>query len=158
MGDWNRQEVYIDSNGLAEFFVNGKRQCDSQPCPFTGFILSPPFTRIHRIGLDPNTSAGIARDFIMDFDEIYVDVTRARVEIGDAATFGAFTHREAQIPTAWSDGSVTFTVNQGSFADGSTAYLFVVDDTGAASAGRQIMFAGASDSTAPAPPKTLRVN
>ncbi|MCD6288604.1 MAG: hypothetical protein J7M12_05765, partial [Candidatus Hydrogenedentes bacterium] len=49
---------------------------------------------------------------------------------GNASTWSACTHREIQIPTAWSNDTITFTVNQGSFPYG-TAYLYVVDSTGA---------------------------
>jgi len=64
------------------------------------------------------------------WDEIYIDTTRARVEIGNASTWSACTHREIQIPSAWSGSSITVTVNQGSFADSSGAYLYVVDSDG----------------------------
>jgi hypothetical protein len=70
------------------------------------------------------------------WDDVYVDVSRARVEIGDAAAYDACTHREIQIPTAWSDGAVTVTVNQGAFPGLEGRYLFVVDDaTGTPSPG-----------------------
>ena len=64
------------------------------------------------------------------YDEIYVDKTRARVEIGNSSTWSGCSHREIQIPSAWSSGSVTVTVNQGPFADSSGAYLYVVDSDG----------------------------
>jgi hypothetical protein len=64
------------------------------------------------------------------WDEIYVDTTQARVEVGNAPTWAACTHREIQIPTAWSDGEITFTVNRGSLISPNT-YLFVVDAGGA---------------------------
>jgi len=60
-------------------------------------------------------------------DEIYVDNTWQRVEIGDAATFANSTHREIQIPSAWSNGSVMITVNRGSFSNLDNVYLYVVD-------------------------------
>lgn len=76
-------------------------------------------------------------------DDIYVDITRARVEIGDAATWEACTHREIQIPSAWSDTSITVTVNQGSFENGAQVYLYVVDADGNVNAqGFPITFAG----------------
>jgi hypothetical protein len=62
--------------------------------------------------------------------DIYVDTTWARVEVGDNADYGSCAHRETQTPTAWSDGSVTIKFNQGSFAAGATAYVFVVDSEG----------------------------
>jgi len=64
------------------------------------------------------------------WDEIYVDKTKARVEIGNSSTWSGCSHREIQIPSAWSSGSITVTVNQGTFADSSGAYLYVVDSDG----------------------------
>ena len=67
-------------------------------------------------------------------DDIYVDDTWARVMIGNASTFAASTVREIQIPSAWADGSITVTVNRGSFADLSSAYLYVIDASGTVNA------------------------
>lgn len=63
-------------------------------------------------------------------DDIYMDSVWSRIEIGDNATYASCTHREIQIPTVWADGSITFTVNRGSFGASDNAYLFVVDSTG----------------------------
>lgn len=71
------------------------------------------------------------------WSELYLDTTRARVEIGNASTYAACTHREIQIPNAWSDSSITTTVNTGSLADG-PAWIFVVDAAGAVSDGYEI--------------------
>ncbi|HOX27181.1 MAG TPA: hypothetical protein PLL30_15860 [Candidatus Krumholzibacteria bacterium] len=65
------------------------------------------------------------------FDEVYCDTVQARIEIGNAATWNACTRREIQIPSAWSQSSASFRVNQGLFANGATAYLYVVDRNGA---------------------------
>lgn len=63
-------------------------------------------------------------------DDIYVDNTRARVEIGDKATWSDNTHREIQLPSAWDVDSITITVNRGSFPSCGTFYLYVVDADG----------------------------
>lgn len=63
-------------------------------------------------------------------DDVYIDFTRARVEIGDAATWAACTHRELQIPTAWSSTSITAVVNAGTFSSFTGCYLYVVEATG----------------------------
>ena len=70
-------------------------------------------------------------------DDVYISSSRARVEVGDNATWANCTHREIQLQTAWSTSSITVTVNQGSFSTG-TAYLFVIDENGDASAGYEI--------------------
>lgn len=64
--------------------------------------------------------------------EVYVDTTRARVEIGDNATYASCKRREIQPATAWSNTSVTIRANKGGFATSSTGYVFVIDSTGAA--------------------------
>lgn len=61
-------------------------------------------------------------------DTVYFDTSWARVEIGDAPTYAASTHREIQLVTAWSDTSVTFKVQRGTLAPGSY-YVYVIDDT-----------------------------
>jgi PKD repeat protein len=63
-------------------------------------------------------------------DDVYLDTSWARVEIGNAATYAASTHREIQLPQSWADDQVLFRVNQGAFADGATAYLYVIDADG----------------------------
>ena len=68
-------------------------------------------------------------------DDAYISFTKARVEIGNNAIWQNCNHREIQIPTAWSNSSITFTVNQGSFPNCDTAYIFVVDADGVPSAG-----------------------
>ncbi|MFH1586812.1 MAG: hypothetical protein ABID38_03080 [Candidatus Diapherotrites archaeon] len=64
------------------------------------------------------------------YDDVYVDSTRARVEIGNEATWADSTHKEIQIPSSWSNGIIEFTANQGAFGDGNAAYLFVIDEFG----------------------------
>lgn len=80
------------------------------------------------------------------FNDIYLDYSRQRVLIGDASTLtGCTTLREVQIPVTWSDTSITATVNQGGFADGATAYLYVFDATGTANTtGKEITFGSTS--------------
>jgi hypothetical protein len=76
------------------------------------------------------------------WSEVYIDTTQARVEIGNASTWDACTHREIQIPKTWSDSAITATVNQGTFKNGEAAYVFVVDANGNVSPGKQITFSG----------------
>lgn len=64
------------------------------------------------------------------FSDIYVDDTWARVELGNANTYAACTRREMQIPTVWSDSTVTIEANQGAFVTGQTTYLYVIDSNG----------------------------
>lgn len=71
-------------------------------------------------------------------DDAYIDTTPARIEIGDNISYSACTHREIQIPTAWSSSSISATIHKGSFASVSGQYLFVVDGTNTPSTGFQL--------------------
>ncbi len=117
------------------------------------------------IGYDPNGQQWRLCDMIdsptncdgadgsYNYDDIFMNNTQARVEIGNASTWAACTMREIQIPTSWSASSIAVTVNQGSFASDATAYLYVVDSTGAVnSSGYEITFGeeeDEEDTTAP---------
>lgn len=91
-------------------------------------------------------------------DDLYIATSKARVEIGNNAVFENCTHREIQRHTAWADGSATITVNRGSFDENDSAYLFVIDSTGVASAGKLITFgASVEDTIAPNNPSGLLV-
>ena len=77
------------------------------------------------------------------WDDVYIDNTWSRVVIGNNADFDSCTHKEIQIPSAWASDEVTITVNRGAFNTG-TAYLFVVNSDGSASAGYEITIGGTS--------------
>jgi hypothetical protein len=68
-------------------------------------------------------------------DDVYVDTTWQRVMIGDSPQFLSCTVREIQIPTAWSDGSISVIANLKAFPANKNKYLFVVDRAGNASPG-----------------------
>lgn len=87
-------------------------------------------------------------DMVIDWDDIYIDNTPARVEIGDKPVWGDCTHREIQVASAWTNESITFNVNQGSFTAGEQAYVFVVDSTGSVSQGYGPISMGESEGSA----------
>ena len=70
----------------------------------------------------------------LQYGDIYIDNSWARVVICDNATWANRTHCEIQPATAWADGAVTSTYNAGSFVNGSTAYIYVIDGAGTVSA------------------------
>jgi hypothetical protein len=75
------------------------------------------------------------------FADLYFDTTAQRVMICNGSSWAARGLCEVQIPSAWLTTSAAITVNQGSFGDGSTAYLYVVDaDGNANSNGYQVTF------------------
>jgi hypothetical protein len=96
-------------------------------------------------------------------DSIYLDTSWAHVEIGNNSTYAASDHREIQVPTSWSDNSIQVTMNQGTFAAGSTAYVYVIDSSGNVNAaGMPIKIGGTSSTTTtttvPNPPTNVTVN
>jgi hypothetical protein len=160
---WTREEFYIyagtrgNSDGSAKFWKNASLLTSfsfGYPALNSGYSgeLDRP-----RIGHYWNSGAG---DITSYFSEAYIDNTQARVEIGDANTWAGCTHREIQIPSAWSTNSITFTANQGSFSDGQQAYLYIVDSTGAVnSAGYPITIGSGQepDTTPPTPPSGVTI-
>lgn len=59
------------------------------------------------------------------FDDMYIDTTLARVILGNAADYSACTILEPQIPTSWSNNSVTCTINLGRLSNQNRVYVFV---------------------------------
>lgn len=98
-----------------------------------------------------NISEGTGTKEKIYFDDIYIQINnRSRVEIGDNETWENCKHREIQIPTAWSANgtSATITINQGSFAAGSSVYLFVIDGNGLPSNSKELVIGGGTSSKA----------
>jgi hypothetical protein len=88
------------------------------------------------------------------YDSIYIDSTWQRAMICDASTWAGRTHCEIQIPSAWSDNGTTasakVTVHQGSFANGTQAYLYVVGSTNDANTnGFPVTFGGSASGGVP---------
>lgn len=63
------------------------------------------------------------------FDDVYIDNTFSRVILGNASTYTACTIIEPQIPSSWSTGEITVTVNAGALTDDSTVYLYVFNSS-----------------------------
>jgi hypothetical protein len=89
-------------------------------------------------------------------DDAYIDKTWARVEMGNNSIYANCTHREIQIPTAWASDEITVTVNQGTFAEDATAYLFVVDADGSVSDGYAVTIGAAASSETLTAPTNLQ--
>ena len=78
------------------------------------------------------------------FKDIYVSHgTRARVEVCNSSTWSARQTCMIQPASAWSASSATIRVNRGAFGAASTAYLYLIDSTGAVnSTGFAVTFGG----------------
>ncbi len=153
-GAWHRLEVWFDigtPTGGGEFMIWRDLNVwasvdgtfiDDPSCMLTNIYFMSYFA------VDTN-------DASMDWywDEIYVDDTPARVEIGDAPTWDACEHREIQVPQSWSADRITVAANQGSLPAGSQLYLYVVDANGVTNAeGFPVSFQAGADPGPPGPP------
>ncbi len=123
MSGWSKIEVEIkytnQSNGYIKLWENG-----TQKINYAGRTDNYPGTaRSEAIG-------GFARSRNTNnwryFKDVYLDYTPARIVLANNATLSLATTIENQIPTAWSDNSITFGVNLGKFPTG-PAWLFVVN-------------------------------
>ena len=86
-------------------------------------------------------------------DNVYIDTSWSRVEIGNAPTYASSTIREIQIPSSWADGSISIKVNTGRYAPGQAVYLYVIDASDVPSAGYPITVDASS--TTPKPPSSV---
>jgi hypothetical protein len=117
----HRPDAGIDTPGNANYDGNLMTYSSDQTERFKYFVFQ------NYLG-NATQNDGNQRVYI---DDVFIQKgTRARIEIGDSAVWSNCTHREIQIPTAWADGSITITVNQGSFEPCNTYYLFVIDADG----------------------------
>ncbi len=137
---WHRVEQYLrvstpggTANGELQWFLNAS-EIDTD---WSGNTFTPGITRGNGVTQDLGyftlqfSGCGYTESEypLLWQDDIYIDNTRARVELGNASTWDSCTHREIQIPTAWATDEITVDLNQGSLPNGA-AYLYVVDEDG----------------------------
>jgi len=145
-------EPYTASNGVIKVWLDGKLGIENYN--YRHRYVAGEYTDF-RLG---HMAQGFTDTAKVWFDDLYIATTQARVEMGNASSWAACTHREIQIPTAWSDNSITITVNQGSFQDGDAAYLFVVDAEGNVSNGYPITIGGGGGEPSDNPPSVSITN
>lgn len=85
-------------------------------------------------------------------DDIYVDTSWSRVVVCEAAVFANCRKLAIQIPSAWSDTSITITGNRGGLSSSDFAYLYVFDSNGAVNAAGHLLCPAC-----PSPPANLQV-
>jgi hypothetical protein len=77
------------------------------------------------------------------YDDIYIATgpnARARIEIGNSATYNGSSTLAIATTDSWQDGVITATIRQGAFQPGETVYLFVVNANGQVSNGYPLTF------------------
>lgn len=152
INQWNFLEIWWDNTANQYHTrMNGQANTDVQyvgtPQEYTISCTSLEMSQIWKVGVDSGGASPVSQT--SHLSEIYIDDTWSRVMIGNASSYATSTHFEMQPPVSWSDTSIEVTVNQGSFADGSTAFLYVVDSAGAVNpTGTSITFGeGAAEET-----------
>ncbi|WP_176360092.1 Ig-like domain-containing protein [Desulfosediminicola ganghwensis] len=96
----------------------------------------------------PNGYGRQTSNCFSSFDDIYIAAgpsAQARVEIGNASTYSDSTRMTILTPTAWSNNSITATVNTGVFSAGEAAYLFVFKADGSVSSGFPVTIGSEGD-------------
>lgn len=115
------------------------------------YVMSP---------FDGNDSYGLTNSYSEWIDNFYIDTTRARVELGDAATLSSCKTRYVQPATQWTDSSISVTLSLGTFASGTKVYLYVFDSNGNVNAQGYPVTVGAAVTSGPSVPNApvLTVN
>jgi hypothetical protein len=130
-GKWSKVEVAVkvtnQTNGYIQVYENGKLVVN-----YAGPTDKYPGTA-RTIGIGGWSLVKGPNNWRY-FADIYLDTSLSRIVLANNAVLSKATIIENQIPTSWSDTSVTATANLGQFQAGQTAYLFVVDSSGTASA------------------------
>jgi len=128
-GSWHFLECWVERDlgaggGVDQVWVDGTRYINWNN------ITSASNARYNGAYNWGNYFSGSQTGTYSQMDDIYVSHTLARVVIGNNSSYSACTNWAIQPPVSWSDTSITITVNQGSFANCETVYLFVVDAGG----------------------------
>lgn len=136
-GVWSHVQIEFNPgtrdqpNATSKIYINGNHVATAN-----GFMVycagSPGLQGVWIGGYIGNNTT--AMNTTIYYDDVYFDNSYQRVELGNAATYAACTHRETQLPVSWQNGSVTFRVNQGSFQTTESVYLYVLDANGAPNA------------------------
>jgi len=106
------------------------------------------------------TNMHLGEQVTMVVDSVYADNTQARVELCDNNIWTVDTrkHCEIQVPSTWSDGSVSLTVNQGSFKSGDQAYIYIIDKDGNVNTNGYPVTIGGSVISPPPTPTTYNLS
>jgi len=158
-GQWHRVELLADAStntfsaavdGIAAWtassWLNTSLQANGHTLDFPNMIDSS--------SRDPSCPATGS----YNYDDIFVDFTRARVELADASSWSAARKKEVQVPVTWTSNSISIRVNAGTFSTGQTAYLYVIDSSGAVNSQGLPVRIGAAGVVQPEPPTDIQAN
>ncbi len=154
--DWNRYSVYMKggaipdvdpgtvwAQGMSEEFgqkifgSTDRRLFDGDDTPDGYQFEDDAISRWNRLNV-PGWHRGGDDNAAAMYDDIYVatgSYAQARIEIGNKPVYSNCDVLAIATPTSWQDNVITTTVRQGTFQDGETTYLFVIDKNGNVSDG-----------------------
>jgi hypothetical protein len=165
---WEHYEYYFDyptnvggADGTGIVWKDGKQHSRTINTPMN-YSTGTPDRRWILLGLVSGARTTSGNEYL---DQVYIDNTPAHVFISSASSLAwpdqnTEHHSEIQVPAAWSNTSIQFKLNQGSFANASTVYLYVVDNNGTISSPYPISLGssgGGGDTTPPAQPSGVSV-
>ena len=134
---WSRIEMYLNVvDGQKEYKI-WENSIDKSPSKSSSAwenCFSPYFggdnSRFNELFFGIYFSKDNGASAYLYMDDIYIDTSQARVELGNSPEWEKNTHREIQIPTNWTDNKITIKLNTGSFNNYDEAYLYVIDADG----------------------------
>jgi hypothetical protein len=125
-GKWEHYRVVYKSGSGGVFSQHRDGRADvNVQSNSSGQLLGIRLGHYWALDGDANCNSNPGADVYTDL--VYIDTSLARVYLADATTLATAKHTAIQIPTAWSDGSVTFTANTHGFKVGDTAHVLVID-------------------------------
>lgn len=137
VGRWMKVEHYVKlssspgvADGTIQTFLDGYQIKNSTGNVTLGSPSSGDTFRNLTLSFYVAHDAG--GDYYIYNDDVYLDNTRARVELCPNPAWSSRGQCETQIPTAWNPNgsSITVNVNQGQFSGNTSAYLYVVNSDG----------------------------
>ena len=124
-GEWHRMDIYANLDlDVIEFYIDGKLYRSAEyldNSPFANGI----FTAFAR-------ESDVNQTMIWYTDDMYIDLTPARVEVSDSPTWSVekYRHMEIQPQISWSDSEIKIKFNRGSFDITEPMYLYVINSNG----------------------------
>lgn len=142
---WKHFEFYMsESPATTQVWIDGVLGWSRPDLTHSGWGANGHTWDIGHMVDDSSRGCGTAGAY--QYDEVYLDHTRARVELVNASTWASTAIRAPQPPTSWSSSSIVAQLNKGAFANG-TYYLYVIDSTGAVSNGYAVTIGGGGGTT-----------
>lgn len=162
VGGWKKIEVEIKystaTDGYIRWFTNGDRTLFNFINTKTATGAGTWSEAIGGYTGWYQTAGGSNLKNFRYYADVYLDYSLARVVLANNSDLAKATIVETQIPSAWNDNLITVAVNLGYFSTaGQTAYLFVVDPTGAYNATGFPVTIGTGNNNLLTPPSAVHI-